>query len=300
MFSWIKNLKKGLTKSSVKINDGLKTIFKSKKIAESDLDELHDLLLTSDIGVSVSDEIIETLKKKKLINCDLKSVKHEIHEIMTKILLPVEKKISVDNKPHVFLIIGVNGSGKTSSIGKLAKKFSDQKKVVGIIAADTFRAAAVEQLKVWSEKTNSIFFSTDVNTDPSALIFKSISESKKNIDIFLIDTAGRLHNKSNLMDELSKIIRVLSKIDKSYPHEVILVIDGNTGQNSIKQAEKFGEISKITGLIITKLDGTAKGGVLLPISKNLNIPIYSITVGESSDDIIDFDAKEFSRALLGI
>ena len=301
MFSWIKNLKKGLTKSSTKINSGLKKIFKSKKIEDVDLEQLHDLLVTSDIGVSVSEEIIEGLRKKKFVNNDLDSIKNEIYISLTKILSPVEKKIVFNSKPHIVLLIGVNGSGKTSSIGKLAKKFSDQNKTVGIIAADTFRAAAVEQLKVWAEKTHSIFFSSQINYDPSALIYKSITESKdQKIDVFLIDTAGRLHNKSNLMDELSKIIRVLSKIDKSYPHEIILVIDGNTGQNSLQQAEKFSEISQITGLIITKLDGTARGGVLIPISKRLKIPIYSITVGESQDDLIDFNAKEFSKALLGL
>lgn len=301
MFSWVKNLKKGLTRSSTKINDGLKRIFTSKKIDEDQLEELQDLLLSSDIGVTVTEEIIATLRKKKFANNDLKSVKLEIHNIITKILTPVEKKILVKNKPQVFLIIGVNGSGKTSCIGKLAKRYSDENKVVGIIAADTFRAAAVEQLRVWSEKSNAIFFSSNLNQDPAALIYKSIIESKENnVDIFLIDTAGRLHNKSNLMDELSKIIRVLSKIDESYPHEIILVLDGNTGQNSLQQAEKFSEISNISGLIVTKLDGTAKGGVILPISKKLNIPIYSLTVGESSEDLIDFNADEFSKALLGI
>ena len=301
MFGWIKNLKKGLNKSSKKINEGLTKIFKSKKINEETLDELQDLLITSDIGISVSDSIIDSLRKKKLNDISLESVKKNINESLIEILLPVQKKLELKSTPHVILMIGVNGSGKTSSIGKLACKFSRTGKKVGIVAADTFRAAAIDQLRVWAERTKSKFYFTNVNSDPAALVYKSYNESiEEKIDVLLIDTAGRLHNKSNLMDELSKIIRVMKKIDEKLPQEIVLVLDGNSGQNSLKQVEKFNEVTSLSGTIITKLDGSAKGGFIVSISKKFKTPIFFIGVGESEDDLIDFNAKEFSKALLSL
>ena len=301
MFGWIKNLKKGLNKSSKKINEGLTNIFKSKKINEETLDELQDLLITSDIGISVSDCIIDSLRKKKLNDISLESVKKNINESLVEILLPVQKKLELKSTPHVILMIGVNGSGKTSSIGKLASKFSRTGKKVGIVAADTFRAAAIDQLRVWAERTKSKFYCTNVNSDPAALVYKSYNESlEEKIDVLLIDTAGRLHNKSNLMDELSKIIRVMKKIDEKLPQEIVLVLDGNSGQNSLKQVEKFNEVTSLSGTIITKLDGSAKGGFIVSISKKFKTPIFFIGVGESEDDLIDFNAKEFSKALLSL
>ncbi|MDC3091061.1 signal recognition particle-docking protein FtsY [Rickettsiales bacterium] len=301
VFSWFKNLKKGLTKSSSKIGDGIKTILKSKKIDDETLNELEDLLITSDIGVSLSEQIIAKIRKSKFVDTSPESVKKNISQSMINILKPLEKEIQFKKKPFVILIVGVNGVGKTATVGKLAYKFSLLKKKVGIVAADTFRAAAIEQLEIWSKKTGSTFFSSVENTDPASLAFSSYEEAKKkNLDILLIDTAGRLHNKSNLMDELSKIIRVLKKLDNDSPGETILVLDGNTGQNSIKQAQVFNEICKISSLIITKLDGTAKGGAIIPIGETLKIPIISLGVGEAKEDLIDFKAKEFSEALLNI
>ncbi len=301
VFSWFKNLKKGLTKSSSKIGDGIKTILKSKKIDDETLNELEDLLITSDIGVSLSEQIIAEIRKSKFVDTSPESVKKTISQSMINILKPLEKEIQFKKKPFVILIVGVNGVGKTATVGKLAYKFSLLKKKVGIVAADTFRAAAIEQLEIWSKKTGSTFFSSVENTDPASLAFSSYEEAKKkNLDILLIDTAGRLHNKSNLMDELSKIIRVLKKLDNDSPSETILVLDGNTGQNSIKQAQVFNEICKISSLIITKLDGTAKGGAIIPIGETLKIPIISLGVGEAKEDLIDFKAKEFSEALLNI
>ena len=301
VFSWFKNLKKGLTKSSNKIGDGIKTILKSKKIDDSTLNELEELLITSDIGISFSAEIIEKIRKSKFIDTSVESVKKTISQSIINILEPLEKEIKFKKKPFVILVIGVNGVGKTATVGKLAHKFSLLKKKVGIVAADTFRAAAVEQLEIWSKKTGSTFFSSIESSDPASLAFSSYEEAKKkDLDVLLIDTAGRLHNKSNLMDELSKMIRVLKKLDKDAPSEIILVLDGNTGQNSIKQAQVFDETCKISSLIITKLDGTAKGGALIPIGETLKIPILSLGVGEAKEDLIDFRAKEFSRALLNL
>ena len=210
-----------------------------------------------------------------------------------------KKKIILEFSPHVILIVGVNGTGKTATVGKLANKFKSDGKKVGMVAADTFRAAAVEQLKIWSERTESFFFSAERESDPAALAYSSAEQAEEQkIDVLLIDTAGRLHNKVDLMNELSKIIRVLKKINNNYPHETILVLDGNIGQNSIKQAEIFKEICAIDSLIVTKLDGTAKGGAIVPIAENLKIPIVALGVGESKDDLIDFKAEEFSKALI--
>ena len=299
VFNWVKNLKNGLTKSTNKIGNGIKNIFQSKPIDDSTLKELEELLITSDIGVSFSSEIIQKISKMKFIDTSVESVKQTIDDSIIKILKPLEKEIVIKKKPHVFLVVGVNGVGKTATVGKLAYKFSNKNLKVGVVAADTFRAAAVEQLEIWSKKTSSIFFSAKNNSDPASLAYSSYLEAKeKNLDLLIVDTAGRLHNKTNLMDELSKLIRVLSKLEKGSPHEIILVLDGNTGQNSIKQAQVFKDICDINSLIITKLDGTAKGGVVIPIGQTLKIPIICIGVGEKKDDLIDFRAKEFSKTLL--
>ena len=299
VFNWVKNLKNGLTKSTNKIGNGIKNIFQSKPIDDSTLKELEELLITSDIGVSFSSEIIQKISKMKFIDTSVESVKQTIDDSIIKILKPLEKEIVIKEKPHVVLVVGVNGVGKTATVGKLAYKFSNKNLKVGVVAADTFRAAAVEQLEIWSKKTGSIFFSAKNNSDPASLAYSSYLEAKeKNLDLLIVDTAGRLHNKTNLMDELSKLIRVLSKLEKGSPHEIILVLDGNTGQNSIKQAQVFKDICDINSLIITKLDGTAKGGVVIPIGQTLKIPIIFIGVGEKKDDLIDFRAKEFSKTLL--
>ena len=299
VFNWVKNLKNGLTKSTNKIGNGIKNIFQSKPVDDSTLKELEELLITSDIGVSFSSEIIQKISKMKFIDSSVESVKQSIDDSIIKILKPLEKEIVIKKKPHVFLVVGVNGVGKTATVGKLAYKFSNKNLKVGVVAADTFRAAAVEQLEIWSKKTGSIFFSAKNNSDPASLAYSSYLEAKeKNLDLLIVDTAGRLHNKTNLMDELSKLIRVLSKLEKGSPHEIILVLDGNTGQNSIKQAQVFKDICDINSLIITKLDGTAKGGVVIPIGQTLKIPIIFIGVGEKKDDLIDFRAKEFSKTLL--
>ncbi len=299
ILKWIKNLKSGLTKSSEKITDGIKTIFKNKKIDKNTLMQLEEHLISSDLGANFSSKIIDEISKKKLPDTSDEKVKEFLRKKIHDILLPLEKKIILDFSPHVILIVGVNGTGKTATVGKLANKFKSDGKKVGMVAADTFRAAAVEQLKIWSERTESFFFSAERESDPAALAYSSAEQAEEQkIDVLLIDTAGRLHNKVDLMNELSKIIRVLKKINNNYPHETILVLDGNIGQNSIKQAEIFKEICAIDSLIVTKLDGTAKGGAIVPIAENLKIPIVALGVGESKDDLIDFKAEEFSKALI--
>tara|TARA_B100000287_G_C20671306_1_gene793465 strand:- start:5 stop:916 length:912 start_codon:yes stop_codon:yes gene_type:complete len=301
VLGWLKKLTSGLSKSSEKITDGIKKVIKGKKIDEATLNELEELLISSDLGVSFSSQVIEDLKKSKLIEPTTEKVKSIIQKKIDNLLAPLEKEIKINHSPFILLVVGVNGVGKTATVGKIAHKYTSQKKKVGVVAADTFRAAASEQLKIWSEKTKSDFFSAKEFSDPAALAYESIEEAiKKKIDLLIIDTAGRLHNKTDLMNQLSKIIRVIKKIDDSYPHQITLVLDGNIGQNSIRQAEVFREICSIDSLIVTKLDGTAKGGVLVPIAELLKIPIISLGTGEKKEDLIDFKAKEFSKALLGL
>ena len=295
--SWFDNLKNGLKKSSTKLNDGINLIFKGKKVDKDIIDELETLLISSDVGISFASRVLNEINKIKLVDMNISNVKKIIENKILEILNPLEKQIHLNHIPFVIFVVGVNGVGKTATVGKLANKFSNKK--VAIVAGDTFRAAAADQLEIWSKRTNSIFFSGKSKSDPASLIYSSFLRAKEDrIEVLIVDTAGRLHNKSNLMDELSKMTRVIKKLDVNAPHETILILDGNTGQNSIKQAEVFQETSNITGLIITKLDGTAKGGVIIPIAEKLELPILGIGVGEQKNDLIDFKAEKFSKALL--
>ena len=274
---------------------------KGKKIDEATLSELEEILISSDMGVKFSLEVIEDLRKSKMIDPTVIKIKKVIQKKIINLLEPLEKKNTKTTKPYIFLIVGVNGVGKTATVGKIAHNFFTDGKKVGLVAADTFRAAAVDQLKIWSERTKSEFFSAKEKSDPAALAYESVKQAiEKKIDILIIDTAGRLHNKNDLMNELSKIIRVIKKIDEDFPTEIVLVLDGNIGQNSVKQAEVFKEICDIDSIIITKLDGTAKGGVLIPIAQLLNLPISFIGTGEQKEDLINFKAKEYTEALLDI
>ena len=301
VIGWLKKLKNGLSKSSDKISGGIKKILKSKKIDESTLLELEELLISSDIGIDISSKIIDELKKSKIVEPTPNKVKIIIKKKLKEILTSLEKDIELNESLNVILIVGVNGVGKTATIGKLGTKYISEGKKVGMVAGDTFRAAAVEQLKIWSERSKSEFFFAEQASDPAALAYRSVKTAKeKLLDILLIDTAGRLHNKKDLMDELSKIIRVLKKIDESIPTEIVLVLDGNIGQNSIKQAEVFKEICNIDSLVVTKLDGSAKGGAIVPIAEKLKIPISFIGTGEAKEDLTRFNADQFCSALLDI
>ncbi len=301
VLGWFKKLKSSLSESSDKISGGIQKILKSKKIDDSTLEELEELLISSDLGVDCSSRIISDLRKAKLLDPTSEKVKKIIKNKLKEILVPLEIQSKSTKNFYVILIVGVNGVGKTATIGKLAEKFKNDGKKVGLVAADTFRAAAVQQLKVWADRTKSDFFSAKEFSDPAALAYQSvISAMEKKLDFLIIDTAGRLHNKADLMDELSKIIRVMKKIDESIPSETVLVLDGNIGQNSIRQAEVFKDICDIDSLIITKLDGSAKGGALVPIGEKLKIPISYVGTGELKEDLAKFDADQFCNALLGI
>ena len=301
VFGWFKKLKSGLSKSSEKLTTKINKVIKGKKIDEATLSQLEEILISSDMGVKFSLEVIEDLRKSKMIDPTVIKIKKVIQKKIINLLEPLEKKNTKTTKPYIFLIVGVNGVGKTATVGKIAHNFFTDGKKVGLVAADTFRAAAVDQLKIWSERTKSEFFSAKEKSDPAALAYESVKQAiEKKIDILIIDTAGRLHNKNDLMNELSKIIRVIKKIDEDFPTEIVLVLDGNIGQNSVKQAEVFKEICDIDSIIITKLDGTAKGGVLIPIAQLLNLPISFIGTGEQKEDLINFKAKEYTEALLDL
>ena len=303
--SLFNKFKIGLGKSSSGLTDGFKNIFSKKNINEDILTEFEELIISSDAGVDVAKELrkdFENFKIDKKIE-DHKEILKLIAEKMAINLLKYEKDLSLmgNAKSSVIVVSGVNGAGKTTSIGKLGKYFKDNNRSVVFGAADTFRAAAIDQLQVWAAKVKVDIIKSEINSDPASVAFKTAEFAKKNqIDIALIDTAGRLQNKKNLMEEYKKIINVLKKIDPSYPNEVILVLDATTGQNALNQVEEFSKIHDLTGLIITKLDSTAKGGVVLAICKKYKLPIVAIGMGEKETDLHPFNAEYFSKALLGI
>jgi fused signal recognition particle receptor len=300
--SWLQKLKQGLSKTSNKISESLVTVFVKKKLDQETLDELEELLISSDLGVHTSHHIITKLAKHKFNQeVTIDEIKSDLAQILVEILQPANKPINITTKPHVILVCGVNGNGKTTTIGKLAAKFAKDGHLITMAACDTFRAAAISQLKVWADRAKAEFISGPENSDPASIAFKAIDAAKENnSDIVLIDTAGRLHNKTNLMEELSKIVRIIKKQDQDAPHETILVIDATTGQNAISQLETFHKFINITGIIITKLDGTAKAGIVVSLVQKFKIPIYAIGVGEHLDDLNEFSPEDFSKGLLGL
>ena len=295
----------GLGKSSTSLSGGFKSIFSKKKLDDDVLSEFEDLLISADTGVDVAKELrkdFENFKIDKKLD-DHQEILKLIADKMAINLLKYQKDLSLMGNANTAVIVvsGVNGVGKTTTIGKLGKYFKDNNRSVVFGAADTFRAAAIDQLQVWAAKVKVDIIKSEINSDPASVAFKTAEFAKKNqIDIALIDTAGRLQNKKNLMEEYKKIINVLKKIDSSFPNEVILVLDATTGQNALNQVEEFSKIHNLTGLIITKLDSTAKGGVVLAICKKYNLPIVALGMGEKDSDLHPFNAEYFSKALLGL
>ena len=294
--------KLGLGKSSKNFSSGLNSFIFKRKIDENTLNELEDFLIQSDVGIESAKELREKFANTKV---NPKTSINDIYKIfsnyISEILKPLEKNLEniEENKPSVILIAGVNGVGKTTTIGKLGKILSKNNKKVIFGAADTFRAAAVNQLDAWAKKINVEIVKSEEGTDPASVAYKALDYGKKNsFDYLLIDTAGRLQNKKNLMDEFKKITTVVKKIDSSAPHETFLILDATTGQNAINQVEEFKKVTPITGIIMTKLDGTAKGGILLAIGKKFNLPIIALGLGEKEDDLHMFDAQHFSNALM--
>lgn len=301
---WFAGLRDGLKRSRDKLGDGIATLMLGKKVVdETLLEDIEALLLSADIGVDASRSIIDDLTqalKRKQLN-DANALMAQLNQALLKILAPCEKPLVIDTekKPFVLLMVGMNGAGKTTSIGKIAKRLQAEGKKVMLAAGDTFRAAAVEQLQIWGERNQIPVMSQAHGADSAAVIFDALSAaSARGIDVLIADTAGRLHTQGHLMQELAKILRVIKKIDPTAPHEVMLVLDASIGQNALRQAEAFKQVVNVSGITLTKLDGTAKGGIIFAIAKQLALPIRYVGVGEGIDDLKTFDAKSFIKALL--
>ena len=296
-------LKQGLSKTSASIGEGMASLFLGKKIIDDELlEDIETRLLTADVGVEATSVIIQRLTqkvaRKELADADAlyKSLQAELAAMLKPVEQPL--KITSQNKPFVILVVGVNGAGKTTTIGKLAKKLQLEGKKVMLAAGDTFRAAAVEQLQVWGERNKIPVIAQHTGADSASVIFDAVQAAKaRGIDVLIADTAGRLHTKDNLMEELKKVRRVIGKLDADAPHEVLLVLDAGTGQNAINQAKQFNQTVELTGLALTKLDGTAKGGVIFALAKQFGLPIRYIGVGEGIDDLRTFEAEPFVQAL---
>ena len=296
-------LKEGLTKAKQGITDRIDDVLKSyTKVDEDLLEELEEILITADVGVNTTMNIIDSLRnniKSKGITDPL-AVREELKLIVEEILTYENSKLNVENSPTIILMVGVNGVGKTTTIGKLANRYKQEGKKVLLAAGDTFRAAAIEQLEVWSTRSNVDIIKHQEGADPGAVIFDAIKAAKaRKVDLLICDTAGRLHNKTNLMNELGKVFKIVDKEFKEAKKEVLLVVDATTGQNAVSQAKTFKEVADITGIVLTKLDGTAKGGVVLAVKSEVDVPVKLIGVGEKVEDLQDFDAKAFSDALFG-
>ena len=299
--SWFARLTTGLAKTSTKLTEGITSIFTKRRLDAETLGELEDVLIQADLGIETADRITQALSKNRL---DKSISPDEVRAVLAaeveKVLTAVAKPLLIDatRKPHVILVVGVNGGGKTTTIGKLASRFRAEGRKVVMAAGDTFRAAAIDQLKVWGDRTGATVIARNVGADSSGLAFDALKQARDEAaDVLIIDTAGRLQNKAALMDELEKVIRVMRKIDPSAPHDVILVLDATTGQNALNQVEVFRDRAGVTGLVMTKLDGTARGGILVAIAAKHGLPVHAIGVGEGVDDLQSFDAAEFARAI---
>jgi fused signal recognition particle receptor len=302
--SWWRRLKDGLSRSSSQIAQGVSDIFTKRKLDAASLEDLEDVLVRADLGVAASTRIVEAVGRGRYDKqVDPREVRAILAAEVEKTLAPVARPFEVDpnRKPFVVLVVGVNGSGKTTTIGKLAAKLTREGKKVTLAAGDTFRAAAIAQLKIWGERTGSVVVAREQGADASGLAFDALKAAQGDgADVVLMDTAGRLQNRKELMDELEKVVRVMKKVIPDAPHAVILVLDATVGQNALQQVEIFGKVAGVTGLVMTKLDGTAKGGILVAIADKFGLPVHFIGVGEQIDDLEPFEAKDFAAAIAGI
>lgn len=303
---WFSRLTSGLTKSSTKISTGITDLLTKKKLDQETLDELEDILISADLGPATAAKVIADFSQDRFgKDIDENEIKDALADSIAKILEPVAKPLFVsppESGPFTILVCGVNGVGKTTTIGKFAQNFHmKDKHSVMLAAGDTFRAAAVEQLKIWADRTHTKFYGKDLGADAASVAYEAYAQAKEeNTEILMIDTAGRLHNKANLMEELGKIVRVLKKHNENLPHECMLVLDATTGQNAVAQVETFKEMVNVTGLIVTKLDGSARGGIVVALADKFKLPIYAVGVGETAEDLQPFHAKEFAQSLIGI
>jgi len=301
---WLGRLRAGMARSSARLTEGINTIFNRRRLDDEALLELEELLIASDMGLGIAAEVTDELRRTRF-NQDVSpdEVRVALAEEVIRLVEPMMKPLRLDvgKKPFVILVVGVNGSGKTTTIAKLAKQYLDAGHQVVLAAGDTFRAAGVEQLQIWGERTGCRVIARPTGSDAASLAFEAYGQARaEGCDVLLIDTAGRLHNKANLMGELQKIVRVLKKVDPEAPHSVLLVLDATTGQNAHSQAEIFREMVGVTGIVMTKLDGTARGGVLVSLAEKYGIPIHAVGVGETADDLRPFEARAYARTLVGL
>ena len=301
---WLTRLKAALKRSSSKLGDGIAGIFNKRKLDAAALEELEELLIASDLGVATSAKLANNLAKTRF-NKDVspEEVRSALAADVAQMLEPVATPLEIapERRPHVVLVVGVNGAGKTTTIGKLAKQQAELGRKVMLAAGDTFRAAAIEQLQIWGERSRVPVIAKQPGADAAGLAFEALETAKREAaDLLLIDTAGRLHNKGELMAELQKIQRVLRKQDESAPHDVLLVLDATTGQNALNQVATFKELVAVTGLVVTKLDGSAKGGVLVALAEQHGLPVHAVGVGEGAEDLRPFSADHFAKSLMGL
>jgi fused signal recognition particle receptor len=302
--TWLDRLAAGLGKSSARLVGGIHDLFAKRRLDARALQDLEDLLISADLGVATAGKLAQALGKGRFDKeVEPGEVQAVLAERIAALLAPVAKPIAIDpaRKPHVIVVCGVNGSGKTTTIAKLAKQFKDAGRSVMLVAGDTFRAAAIEQLQVWGERVRCPVVAAHQGADAAGLAFDALERARREaMDVLLIDTAGRLHNKSDLMAELRKILRAIRKLDPSAPHDCLLVMDATVGQNAHAQVEAFREMVEVSGLVLTKLDGTARGGVVVALAETVALPIHAIGVGEQMDDLRPFEARAFARALMGL
>ena len=307
---WLQKLKQGLSKSSQKVSESLKSLTSlsslmgATKLDAASLEEVEDALIGADLGTKSAARLADAMRKHKFdgpVTSD--SLAAALADAIAEILHPVATPLVPDpmHRPHVLLLVGVNGSGKTTTAGKLAQQWHQQGKTVMLAAGDTFRAAAIEQLQIWGDRTGTQVIAGDQGGDAAALAYAALEKAQKEqVDILIIDTAGRLQNRTELMDELAKIVRVIRKLDSSAPHDSVIVLDGTVGQNALSQVKAFQQAADVSGLIVTKLDGSAKGGVVVALAEEFGLPVHAVGVGEGADDLQPFDAQEFANALTGV
>jgi len=307
---WLQKLKQGLSKSSQKVSESLKSLTSlssligATKLDAASLEEVEDALIGADLGTKSAARLADAMRKHKFdgpVTSD--SLAAALADAIAEILHPVATPLvpNPEHRPHVLLLVGVNGSGKTTTAGKLAQQWHQQGKTVMLAAGDTFRAAAIEQLQIWGDRTGTQVIAGDQGGDAAALAYAALEKAQKEqADILIIDTAGRLQNRTELMDELAKIVRVIRKLDASAPHDSVIVLDGTVGQNALSQVKAFQQAADVSGLIVTKLDGSAKGGVVVALAEEFGLPVHAVGVGEGADDLQPFDAQEFANALTGV
>lgn len=302
--SWFRRLREGLSRSSTRLGSGITAIFTKRKLDEAALEELEELLISADLGVGAATRLTAEFSRTRFgKEVSDEEVRGALAGQIATLLAPVAVPFVPDRakRPHVVLVVGVNGSGKTTTIGKLGKRLVEDGHRVVLAAGDTFRAAAIEQLQIWGERIGCPVVARAQGADAAGLAFDALEQARRqDADVLLIDTAGRLHNKANLMAELQKVIRVLKKLDPDAPHDVVLVLDATTGQNALQQVATFRELVNVTGLVVTKLDGSAKGGVLVALAEAQGLPVHAVGVGEGADDLRPFSAEAFAKGLLGV